>query len=145
MADYGVELYGDAIMASPAFAEEKPEAVRAFLRAYVKALKDAVRDPAHAVEVLLRHDERLEKDIELERLRMAIRDNIVTPAVKANGFGGIDPRALCRGDRSDRARPILQGEGQGRRGFRSVVLAAGGGAQDRRRRLAVNLRQRLRR
>jgi NitT/TauT family transport system substrate-binding protein len=91
MVDYGLQLYGDAIMAAPAFAEEKPDAVRAFLRAYAKALKDAVRDPAQAVEVLLRHGEGLGKDIELERLRMAMRDNIVTPAVQANGFGSIDP------------------------------------------------------
>ncbi len=91
MADYGVALYGDAIMASPSFAEEKPDAVRAFLRAYARALKDTVRDPALAIEALLRHSEGLSKDIELERLRMAIRDNIVTPAVQANGFGSIDP------------------------------------------------------
>jgi NitT/TauT family transport system substrate-binding protein len=54
-------------------------------------LKEAVRDPASAIEALLRHNEKLSKDVELERLRMAIRDNIVTPAVKANGFGGVEP------------------------------------------------------
>jgi NitT/TauT family transport system substrate-binding protein len=91
MADYGVVLYGDAIMVAPNFAAQKPDAVRAFLRAYVRALKEAVRDPASAIEALLRHNEKLSKDVELERLRMAIRDNIVTPAVKANGFGGVEP------------------------------------------------------
>jgi NitT/TauT family transport system substrate-binding protein len=91
MADYGLVLYGDAIMVAPTFAAQKPDAVRAFLRAYVRALKEAVRDPAGAIDALLRHDEKLNKDIELERLRMAIRDNIVTPAVKANGFGGVEP------------------------------------------------------
>jgi NitT/TauT family transport system substrate-binding protein len=91
MADYGVVLYGDAIMVAPNFAVQKPDAVRAFLRAYVRALKEAVRDPASAIEALLRHNEKLSKDVELERLRMAIRDNIVTPAVKANGFGGVEP------------------------------------------------------
>jgi NitT/TauT family transport system substrate-binding protein len=91
MADYGVELYGDAIMASPKFAQEKPEAVRAFLRAYVKALKDTVRDPARAVDAVLHRNDATKKDIELERLRMAIRDNIVTPVVKANGYGSVDP------------------------------------------------------
>ncbi len=91
MADYGVELYGDAIMVSPKFAEEKPEAARAFLRAYVKALKDTVRDPARAVEAVLRRNDAAKKDTELERLRMALRDNIVTPAVKANGYGSVDP------------------------------------------------------
>src|SRR5208282_687367 len=83
MADYGVELYGDAIMVSPNFAAEKREAVQAFLRAYVRALKDTVRDPARAVEAVLRRSDAAKKDIELERLRMAIRDDIVTPAVKA--------------------------------------------------------------
>jgi NitT/TauT family transport system substrate-binding protein len=65
--------------------------VRAFLRAYLKALKDTVRDPARAIESVLRRDDTAKKDVELERLRMAIRDNIVTPAVKANGFGGVEP------------------------------------------------------
>jgi NitT/TauT family transport system substrate-binding protein len=97
MADYGVELYGDAIMAAAGFAEEKPEAVRGFLRAYARALKDTVRDPASALEVLLRHTEGLNKDVELERLRMAIRDNIVTPAVQANGFGSIDQVRFAAG------------------------------------------------
>ena len=30
------------------------------------------------------------KEVELERLKMVLEQNIVTPAVKANGFGGID-------------------------------------------------------
>jgi NitT/TauT family transport system substrate-binding protein len=30
------------------------------------------------------------KDVEIERLSIAIRDNIVTAEVKANGYGGID-------------------------------------------------------
>jgi len=91
MADDGVELYGDAIMASPKFAQEQPEAARAFLRAYLKALKDTVRDPAHAVDAILHRNDAAKKDTELERLRMAIRDNIVTRAVKANGYGSVDP------------------------------------------------------
>src|SRR5258707_1000443 len=33
MADYGVNLYGNAVFVNPKFAAEKPEAVKAFLRA----------------------------------------------------------------------------------------------------------------
>ena len=91
MADYGVELYGDAIMASESFAAEKPEAVRGFLRAYVKALKETVRDPAAAIEAVLRRSDGAKRELELERLRIAIADNIVTPAVRTGGFGAIDP------------------------------------------------------
>jgi len=39
---------------------------------------------------VVRRDEALKKEVELERLRMAIRDNIVTPEVKANGYGAVD-------------------------------------------------------
>ena len=57
-------------------------------------MKDTVRDPVRAVEAVLRRNDAAKKDIELERLRMAIRDNIVTPAVKANGYGSVDPERL---------------------------------------------------
>ena len=91
MADFGVELYGNAIMVAPNFAAAKPEAVRGLLRAYTRALKDTVHDPALAIDSVVRRMDGANKDVELGRLRMAIRDNIVTAAVKANGFGRIDP------------------------------------------------------
>ncbi len=95
MADYGVELYSDVIAVTPSVAQEKPEAVRAFLRAYINALKDTIRDPARAIDSVLRRNDTARKEIELERLRMAIRDNILTPAVRASGFGVIDPERLA--------------------------------------------------
>ena len=47
MADYGVNLYGNAIIVNPKFAAEKPEAVKGFLRAFVKGLKDTVKIAGH--------------------------------------------------------------------------------------------------
>jgi len=90
MADYGLKLYGNTIIINPRFAADKPEAVRAFLHAFLKGLKDVVRRPADAVDAVVRRDETLKREVELERLRMAIRDNIVTPEVKANGYGAVD-------------------------------------------------------
>ena len=43
---------------------------------------------------VLKRDDLAKKEVELERLRMAIRDNIVTPEVRANGFGAIDRARL---------------------------------------------------
>jgi NitT/TauT family transport system substrate-binding protein len=94
MADYGVNLYGNAIIVNPKFAAEKPEVVKAFLRAFLKGLKDTVRDPSTAVDSVIKRNDVAKKPVELERLRMAIRDNIVTPEVKANGFGGVDMARL---------------------------------------------------
>ncbi len=90
MADYGINLYGNAIIVNPKFAAEHPDAVKGFLRAFVHGLKDTVKQPSAAVDSVLKRNDAAKKDVELERLRMAIRDNIVTPEVKANGYGGID-------------------------------------------------------
>src|SRR5262249_9797307 len=53
MADYGMKLYGNAIIVSPKFAAEKPEAVRAFLHAFLKGLKETVRRPAGAPRLVV--------------------------------------------------------------------------------------------
>jgi NitT/TauT family transport system substrate-binding protein len=94
MADHGVNLYGNAILVSPKFAAEKPEAVKGFLRAFLKGLKDTVNDPASAVDAVIKRNDVAKKDVELERLRMALHDNIITPEVKADGYGGIDLERL---------------------------------------------------
>lgn len=96
MADYGVELYGNAIIVNPKFAAEHPDAVKGFLRAFVKGLKETVKQPAAAVDSVLRRSDAARKATEVERLNMAIRDNIVTPEVKANGYGGIDSARFAR-------------------------------------------------
>ena len=90
MADYGVELYGNAIIVNPKFAAERPEAVKGFLRAFLKGLKETAKNPSGAVDSVLKRNEETNKATELERLRMALRDNILTAEVKQNGFGGID-------------------------------------------------------
>jgi NitT/TauT family transport system substrate-binding protein len=94
MADYGVNLYGNAIMVNPKFAAEKPEAVKGFLRAYLQGLKDTIRDPAGAVDAVIKRNDVAKKDTELERLRMSLRDNVLTSEVKQNGLGGVDPGRL---------------------------------------------------
>jgi NitT/TauT family transport system substrate-binding protein len=43
---------------------------------------------------VLKRDEAAKREVELERLRMAIRDNVLTPEVRANGFGAIDQARL---------------------------------------------------
>jgi NitT/TauT family transport system substrate-binding protein len=90
MADQGVNLYGNAILVNAKFAAEKPEAVKAFLRAFVRGLQETVRDPGRAIESVMRRNEVAKPETELERLRMAVRDNILTPEVKKNGFGAIE-------------------------------------------------------
>ena len=90
MADYGVNLYGNAIIVNPKFAAEHPDAVKGFLRAFVKGLKDTVKSPDTAVDSVMKRNDVAKKPVELERLNLSLRDNYVTAEVKANGYGGID-------------------------------------------------------
>jgi NitT/TauT family transport system substrate-binding protein len=90
MAEHGLDLYGNALIVNPKFAAEKPEAVKAFLRAFLRGLKDTVRSPSASLDSVLTRNELARRDVELERLRMAIRDNIRAPEVRENGYGGID-------------------------------------------------------
>jgi NitT/TauT family transport system substrate-binding protein len=96
MADYGVNLYGNAIIVGQKFSAAHPEAVKGFLRAFTKGLKDTVRDPAAAIDSVIKRNDLAKKDVELERLRMALNDNILTPEVEANGYGQVDMARLDR-------------------------------------------------
>jgi NitT/TauT family transport system substrate-binding protein len=89
-ADYGCEAYGFAVIVNPQLAATKPVAVKGFVRAVIGGTHLAIKDPARAVtEVVSRMDDGL-RDLELERLRTILRDNILTGDVKRNGLGGID-------------------------------------------------------
>ncbi len=96
MSENGLDLYGSAILVGKKFADENPDVVKAFLRAYTKGLRDTVSNATRSIDSVTKRDETLRKELELERLKIAIRDSILTPEVKAAGYGGIDPERLAR-------------------------------------------------
>ncbi|MDF2233549.1 ABC transporter substrate-binding protein [Albimonas sp. CAU 1670] len=96
MTENGLDLYGNVVLVNPAFAEENPEAVKAFLAALVKGFKETVADPAAAVKFVTAHNDVAREEVELERLEMALKDNIVTDEVRANGFGAVDMERLTK-------------------------------------------------
>lgn len=95
-ADYGCEAYGFALIVNPAFAAAKPEAVKGFLRAVMAGTHLAIKEPGPAVDEVVSRMDGGSRDLELERLRAVIRDNLLTAEVKRNGIGGIDPGRFDR-------------------------------------------------
>ena len=95
--DYGLDLYGNGVAASPAFLKEHPDAVKAFLRATMKGVQDMVKDPEMAVQMTLKYEPLLNANIERDRLKLAMECCIVTPNVLKNGFGDVDKERLARG------------------------------------------------
>lgn len=95
MADYGVELYGNVIIVNTDFAAENPEVVKGFLVAVAEGWNASVADPASVIPMLIARNPAADPDLEQRRLELAIADNVLTPAVKANGFGGVDADRLA--------------------------------------------------
>lgn len=96
MAENGLDLYGNVIIVNPEFAEENPDAVRGFLKALTRGFQQTVADPATAVQNVLNANDVAREAVELERLQMAIADNIVTDEVRANGFGAVNMARLAK-------------------------------------------------
>lgn len=111
-ADYGCPAYGAALIVNPKFATEQPEAVRAFLRATVKGLRQTIKNPGAAVDAVMAQMNGGERPLELERLRIVLRDNILTNDVRRNGFGAADATRLNQSitalahDRKFREKPL---------------------------------------
>ncbi|MGY4284133.1 NitT/TauT family transport system substrate-binding protein [Bradyrhizobium sp. LM2.7] len=95
-ADYGCQAYGFAVVANPAFAAAKPDAMKGFVRALIAGINATVKQPALAAEEAASHIDDGDRELELERLRTVLVDNILTDEVRRNGLGGIDPARLER-------------------------------------------------
>jgi NitT/TauT family transport system substrate-binding protein len=90
MADYGVDLYGNAILVNTDWAAANEEPLKAFLAAVAKGWVDTVANPAAAIESLAERNPAIDKDLEKERLMMSIEQNVMIDWVKANGMGTVD-------------------------------------------------------
>ena len=86
---YGVKLYGNAIIVGEKFLKENPEAVRAFLRAFSKGMKDVVADPKAAVATVKARDGIVNEELELRRLKLCLDATVLTPDARAEGFGNV--------------------------------------------------------
>ena len=94
MADHGLVLYGNAILVNPDFAKANPKIVAGFVRATIKGVIDTAKNPEAAIKSVMKRNETGDEKIELERLKMSLRDNFVTPWVQANGLGDVDMSRL---------------------------------------------------
>jgi len=96
MRDYGVDLYGNVIIANPDFMRFSPKAVSGFVRATIRGIQDTIKDPEAAIDSLMKRNPIAKRDVELERLKLSLDKNFVTPDVRKNGLGGVDFKRLER-------------------------------------------------
>jgi NitT/TauT family transport system substrate-binding protein len=93
-SSYGVKLYGNVVIASPKMIKENPAAVKAFLAAFTKGVKDVVARPESAIADVKARDGIINSELETRRLKLAIDTVINSPDAHAEGFGQINPGRL---------------------------------------------------
>lgn len=88
-ADYGVKLYGNVIIASPRLIKEHPAAIKAFLLAFTKGVKDVIANPKEAIAAVKARDGIINVALEQRRLQLAIDTVINSADARAEGFGQV--------------------------------------------------------
>ena len=96
MRDFGVDLYGNVIIANPDMMRDSPKLVAGFVKATIRGIQDTIKDPEGAIDSLMKRNPIAKRDVELERLKLSLEKNFVTPDVKKNGLGAVDMKRLER-------------------------------------------------
>lgn len=89
-SDYGVDLYGHAILTTPEFIAKKPEVVRKLVKGVVEAMKASVADPSRAIDAIKKRDPLVDEAVERSRLDLVIKNAILTDNVKKLGLGTVN-------------------------------------------------------
>ncbi|MDP2371011.1 ABC transporter substrate-binding protein [Rhodoferax sp.] len=88
-ADHGVKLYGNVIIVSPKLIKENPAAIKAFLQAFTKGVKDVIANPNAAIDAVKARDGIINVELEQRRLKLAIDTVINSADARAEGFGQV--------------------------------------------------------
>jgi NitT/TauT family transport system substrate-binding protein len=96
MRDWGLDLYGNGIVVNPDFARFSPKAVAGFVRGTIRGIQETLRDPDGAIESVMKRNPIAKREVELERLKLSLQKNFVSPDVRKNGLGNVDVKRLER-------------------------------------------------
>ena len=87
-SDYGIDLYGNAVVVRVDWLKANEDTVRRFLA--------ALKDPKAAIAHVKAAEPLSNEATELKRLQLAISANMVNDEVRKNGLLGIDPARMQR-------------------------------------------------
>lgn len=93
-SDAGLDLYGNAIVASRKILDTSPDAVRKFVAATARGWQEAVANPDAAIAALKKRSELINVGLETDKLRWLIKNQIVTDESRKSGLGVISAERL---------------------------------------------------
>ena len=93
LSDHGLELYSNGLAVGEDYLGRNADTVKAFVRAGLKGWKFALANPQKAAEDETKYVPSLKPDIIVAELGI-VGDLAVTPEVRQNGFGWLDPAKM---------------------------------------------------
>jgi NitT/TauT family transport system substrate-binding protein len=85
-SDFGIDTMGDGVAAHIDTIREKPDLVRGFVKATLRAYRYALQHPEEAIESLAKRSPSIKRDVEIEKLK-ATAPLLESPDVKTHGIG----------------------------------------------------------
>lgn len=95
-ADFGMDLYSNAVMVSQEMLKKHPEKVKGMVWAINKAFWDVVANPEIGLDAVMKREPLLKRASEKARMMATLKHLIISPEMKKVGMGGIDPERLKR-------------------------------------------------
>jgi NitT/TauT family transport system substrate-binding protein len=88
-SDAGLNIYGNAILASKKILATNPEAVKGFVAATAKGWRDAIREPRAATAALKKRSSLIDEKLETAKLEWLIKNQLVTDESNTDGLGSV--------------------------------------------------------
>lgn len=95
ISDYGVDIYGAALITREKTIKENPDLVKRFVRATYKGMRYGIEHPEEAVDIIMKLHPELVRDIISAQWQSAIEMS-QTPTQKKMGYGFIDEEKMKR-------------------------------------------------
>lgn len=94
-ADYGLDLYGSALVATPDYIAKNPEIIKGFVKASIAGTQALLKDPAAGMAAMKEIEPLFDTKLETERLAFLMEKGVLkSPSFEKNGLGYVDPARM---------------------------------------------------
>jgi ABC-type nitrate/sulfonate/bicarbonate transport system substrate-binding protein len=94
-ASAGVDVYGNAVLVSTAFAAQNPKLVAGFVRATHRALMETMADPTAGIAAVKQREPLIDSAVELQRWKITA-GYVAATETRELGLGDVSPAVLQR-------------------------------------------------
>ena len=90
------EFYGNALMMTPAFIKEHPDAVKGLVAAVNRGIIETFKDPETALDAVAAMNPKFRREVDGPRLMGTLRVEMAHPEGKVHGIGDVDDKRIDR-------------------------------------------------